>query len=367
MLEDPFVLRFTLLLSLMGMLLIWATRARLRTSRRNAAVLNIPRSGEKPSALNPSPGNAESSTPDPMTLLWREAFGTDHFTYTIVDEHQTVLVKVREAVPEAISSRKYFPRRPQIIPKLMTALRDDDTTLKQLIDIITQDPVLTGDVLRLANSSVYRTSKAPVENIARAVVLLGTDGLRSVIADSVLQPVFKTPAGYYDPFAPLIWELASRSALAAQIWCRSSRLANPFNAHIATLVHHISYIVLFKLTTELYQRAAGSLPRPEVFTRIFCEQIDRVALLIARHWELPATLIEALSEFVKAEPDLQSNPLARACYVGRHAGLLGLLARRQLMDESACSEALMNIGIEPELASSLVQLTTNVSEKEADD
>jgi HDOD domain len=89
------------------------------------------------------------------------------------------------------TQRRYSPRRPNLLPQLMRAINDDDISRRQLSAIIARDPALVGSLLKMANSAFYRVSSRQVESIERAVVMLGSDGLRSLVAAALMQPIFK--------------------------------------------------------------------------------------------------------------------------------------------------------------------------------
>src|SRR3982751_4783486 len=60
---------------------------------------------------------------------------------------------------------KYLPRRPSLLPQLMTAI-NSDTSMRTMARIIGQDGTLLGGLLQLANSSFYRVSGAkPIESL----------------------------------------------------------------------------------------------------------------------------------------------------------------------------------------------------------
>ena len=85
------------------------------------------------------------------------------------------------------SETRYTPRRPSLLPQLLEAVSDEDASLRALSRIISQDPALTGDLLRTANSALYRVSGSPVESIARRPAMLGTQGLRTLISASLVE------------------------------------------------------------------------------------------------------------------------------------------------------------------------------------
>jgi len=117
-----------------------------------------------------------------------------------------VLSAVADSIDASVHQRDYFPRRPLQLPKLLQALNDSEATRKDLVRLIMEDPALAGSVLQRANSAFYRLSPDPVESIDRAVVILGTEGLRGLMAAAILQPVFRVPRGYFEEFAGITWE-----------------------------------------------------------------------------------------------------------------------------------------------------------------
>ena len=77
---------------------------------------------------------------------------------------------------------KYFPRRPTLKTQLGHAFNDERTASDQISRMIAHDPVRTVDGLRLAKSTLYRTSPEPIATIQRAVIVCGFEELRRLLA-----------------------------------------------------------------------------------------------------------------------------------------------------------------------------------------
>ncbi len=120
-------------------------------------------------ALDDAPREALSRPPDP--------------------DHAPVFKAVQQILERIEARPEYIPRRPSLLPKLLATVNDNEATMAEMSRIIAQDPALTGNLLRIANSPIYRTNSLPVDSIDRAVTLVGVQGIRSIIATALLQPV----------------------------------------------------------------------------------------------------------------------------------------------------------------------------------
>lgn len=291
---------------------------------------------------------------DEMDLgLYRLALGVPDFEQSVGKEHDPVRKLVKKSMRKAISQRQYFPRRPLVIPKLLRAIKSEESSKRELVDIIMQDPMLTGDVLRLANSSFYRISTTSVDTIGRAVVLLGLEGLRSVVSISVMQPVFQVPKGYFDSFSETIWDQALKSAVAAQIYARQTRSCDSFTAHLLGLLVSIGHIVIFRLTVHCYMQVPDVMPRAEVFKNLLFEYGDRVSKLVAEDWELADHIVVALNEYIDQSHVNEMSPLSRALYYGRRCATSAVLFERGVISEDDAKSMLLDKGLDERIFKSI--------------
>jgi hypothetical protein len=144
-----------------------------------------------------------------------------------------------------------------------------------------EDPTLAGAVLQRANSAYYRASPEPIESLDRAVFMLGTDGLRSLMAGALLQPVFRIPRGPFEKFADITWEQAERTAIAAEVNARTIGDAEPIVAQLLGRLSLLANIVLFRLTMDKYREQPHLTPRAEVLIEAIRMQRACMASLIA--------------------------------------------------------------------------------------
>ena len=202
----------------------------------------------------------------------------------ILDE----LARLAES-PERAAS--LVPRVPAVIPELLRSLRDESISNADLSRMVAQDLVLVAEVVREANSSFYRPP-SPVKNIEGAVMLLGQNGLRMLIARVAFRPVIGSQSGHFAKLvAPQIWMQSEKCALACATLAPHAGV-NPFEAYLAGLIQNVGLIVAFRLIDQVYNEDV--LPRSDAFAAELLGQSRRLAHAIAREWAFPDNVAQAL-------------------------------------------------------------------------
>lgn len=338
--------------------LIWFYRS------RQATVAAEPESSSHPSASEAGEDSSETDSERPQPAYttpeieaaasgaFRLAFGVARFDYQIRDEHARVLELIDASIEQSVHERDYFPRRPMLLPKLMQALNDREVARETLVKLILEDPAIAGGVLQQANTAFYRVSPARVDNVDRAVWLLGTDGLKRLMATAIMQPVFRVPKGYFDAFAPHTWAHAQRAAAVAERYVASVRTCDPFVAQLLAVMEALARIVIFRLTMDKYRDTPNILPRAEVFIRAMQKHEARVALLIANAWQMTDESKAALLDQARRESPVSMSALAQSVYF---ANLTATLTAGELSVDAA-TEVLVAQGLAADLARDLIEV-----------
>lgn len=206
----------------------------------------------------------------------------------ILDE----LARLAEAPAEAAG---LVPRVPAVIPDILRSLRDDGVSGADLSRMVAQDVVLVAEVVREANSPYYRPP-SPIRNIEGAIVLLGQNGLRMLLARVAFRPVIGMQAGRFArQVAPRVWLQSEKCALAAGTLATHAG-AHPFEAYLAGLVQNVGLIVAFRLVDQLIDPVAAgdALPRSDAFSAALPGHARRLAGAIARQWAFPGSVADAV-------------------------------------------------------------------------
>jgi len=215
---------------------------------------------------------------------------------------------------------KYLPRRPSLLPRLMSAINSDASSMREVARIIGEDGTLLGGLLKLSNSAFYGVRRhKPIESLEKAVALVGTDGMRSLLTTALLHPVMTGTQGPFSSFAEATWEHSQYAASCAELHAVHIEGADAFSARLLVLLRGLASNTVFRIARE-HGVTVNELP-PTAMAKLLDDWVSPMALRIAENWQLPMELCNVLS--APAVPGL-----ARSLRFGRLAGALLVLVNR---------------------------------------
>jgi HD-like signal output (HDOD) protein len=247
--------------------------------------------------------------------------------------HDDVVSATADALHNASTEDRYTPRRPSMLPQLLRAMNDEDVSRRELVAIISRDPSLVGNLLKMANSPFYRVNSQAVESIDRAVVILGNDGIRSLIAAALTQPVFQIRGGDFPKFPEIAWEHTFRMASATVTHAAIVEKADPFAAQLLGLVHGMAAIVVFRVVSDQYEARPRFKANAAVIASLLDSQTAGVARRIAGSWGLSDRILAALDDQIPGKDPEKLSPMGRSLQFGRVASALAVLHMNGALDE----------------------------------
>jgi HD-like signal output (HDOD) protein len=133
-----------------------------------------------------------------------------------------------------------LPSMPHIAARVMEKLSDDDSTPREIHQLIIKDQALAARVLKVANSPYYGASRS-ISTLRDAVMFMGFDSIRSLIMTAVLKGMFLN-VGLSEK---LLWEHAVGCGLAARTIGDEIDFQNKEEAYLAGLMHDVGKTALF--------------------------------------------------------------------------------------------------------------------------
>ncbi|MCX7933718.1 MAG: HDOD domain-containing protein [Planctomycetota bacterium] len=231
---------------------------------------------------------------------------------------QAVLDKIAAALA---GQRPLIPPLPQALLRVQQAVEDQSVGARELAETILDDPSLTANVLRIANSAFYRRSRIRIRTVTGAIVLLGFEAIRNLaLGLRVYQVLSNLPRakGFRE-----IWQHSICCAVGAHALARRLSGALPEEAFVAGLLHDMGKLILDHFFAEEAARVRQIAPPPGLAYLqaeqqiIGCSHPD-AGRFVARQWHFPEEIAEAIGshEFAPSLPMSPTAALLRAVHVG---------------------------------------------------
>lgn len=199
-----------------------------------------------------------------------------------------LLPEVEVALLQLVHERARLPRRPQLLPQLLGLLNDERASGRQIAEVIGRDPALAANLLRLANSPMYRVQSAMVESLDRAVALVGTEGLRQLVAVALMQPVMRLEGGATGSLPERVWE---HTELATGLVARSASGRGRdavFAAQLLALMQGLGAIMVVQALRDACARLQCQAPDATTTAELLQRWARRIGQGVSRAWDLPA-------------------------------------------------------------------------------
>jgi HD-like signal output (HDOD) protein len=258
--------------------------------------------------------------------------------YTAPPElEERILDEVRHLAAQPGEAAGLVPRVPEAIPALLASLNDEDASVQQLAKQVAQDVVLVAEVIREANSAYYRPI-APVKNVEAAIMMLGQNGLRMLLARIAFRPLINMQAGGFARVAaPQVWNQSVSCALAASLMAPGLS-TGVFEAYLAGLMQNVGLVVAFRIADRVC--GEGKVPGSSAFGAQLLAVSRQLSSAIAAHWNFPQEVADAIAHAGAPGPD----HLAEALVLGDRIAKLRLLIDAEVLaeDDSLVTEGLDN-------------------------
>lgn len=187
---------------------------------------------------------------------------------------------------------------PELYVRLNDAVEAGEASTTEIGRIISQDPGLTAHLLRIANSPLYGFS-AKIDTISRAVMVIGTRGLRDlVLAASAVDVFSKIPSNLISMAS--FWRHSIYTGVIARVMAEKCRVLHSERLFVIGLLHDIGQLILFYKIPELarealYRSRSTGQPRYLAEREVLGFDHAQVGGELLRHWSMPESLCSAVA------------------------------------------------------------------------
>jgi HD-like signal output (HDOD) protein len=211
-----------------------------------------------------------------------------------------------------------LPMMPKVVQEVIQLLNDEDAEIREIVEKIERDPVISAKVLRLSNASCYGHSKK-IQNIDDAISLIGLNSLRTLVIASGVTGAFTIVPGLD---MKKFWRHSLVSASIARFIAKERRQETE-TAYIAALMHNIGqlpiHIVFPGAGTGIAEMCKGLsvLERSSVEHATIGIDHCQVGEQLARRWNFPEDIQSAIRYYT--DPlNPKACSLAPVVYMAAH-------------------------------------------------
>ena len=222
-----------------------------------------------------------------------------------------------------------LPSLPRAVALLMNELAHDEPNLRRVNQLFGSDPALAARLLEMANSEAFQGPRQ-IAGVPEALALLGTPHLRTLVSSATLGTTSRSVPGIN---LQQFWRYSLHTAKFARSLAGSVH-QNQVAAYTAGLIHGLGELLIHLADPDRMQSLNTLVPpldirRGKVESRIFGYCYGRVSAALARRWQLPAVVVDALN--------YQHAPFDNHAYEPL-AGVIHLAAWRVRAHESGLDE-----------------------------
>jgi len=208
----------------------------------------------------------------------------------------------REELERTLEFVEDLPTLPAVAFELERVLQDEATGAAEAAIILEEDPSLTANVLRLANSAAFLSSASgTIVTVKTAIVHLGFREVSQLVRTVAIVDAFSGMGKVLDH--EQFWKHSFRVALASRTLIEASKTPLPFDsdeAYVAGLLHDVGMLVLDQYFPNIFSEIQTAVDtqgtaRVEAERRSLQMDHGHVGACLLRIWGLPDFLIESVA------------------------------------------------------------------------
>ena len=229
---------------------------------------------------------------------------------------------------------------PDTALKLMNVMGDPRSTLDDIIDAIKFDQAVTGQVLRLCNSSYFGLTRK-VTSLNDAMLCLGTIKVLQLVMSVHTNDMLSSEQQGYGLEPGVLWKHSVAVALASSLFAQRIRLPDADLVFTAGLLHDIGKVILNEYVAkdfaEIIRRVTDDrMSFVEAEQQVLGFSHEEVGGMIAEKWKLPPAIVRCIRFHHVPSTVNPPDPLVDVVYL---ANCVCLLLGIGLGEDGLCSRA----------------------------
>ncbi len=265
---------------------------------------------------------------------------------------------------------KSFPGMPGTALKLLAMIDDPAMRVSQIEKILRQDPGLTANVLRMANSA-YFGIPSKVGSIRQAVILLGLKRLIQMVVAACVSAIMDKPVPGYDLPPGELWRHSIAVSVAAEGLVKELKVDAGEEIFTAALLHDVGKLVLGEFVKDDFKQIETAVSEGIAFetaeTIVLGTNHADTGAQILTNWSLPDEIVNAVRWHHAPENAEQTSAMLDIVHVANFMSMMiGVGIGRDGLQHQPSVEVTDRLGLEPyhleKVASQTMQWVNELTE-----
>lgn len=207
---------------------------------------------------------------------------------------------------------------PDAVTRIKKLIEDESSTMQDIADVVNFDPALTSQVLKMANSALYKFPNK-IDTISKAVQVIGTNSMYDlVVAYGVAKTFGSIDSGVID--LDKFWEQSVGCALLAKYFADKLGCKESEKLFVAGLLHNIGELIIVQFNPEV-AKVCATFNESETPLQLQMQQMEssyaEIGATLIKMWGIPSSIYGPINKlhFTQHEAESIEEKILQLSYV----------------------------------------------------
>ncbi|RMJ05515.1 HDOD domain protein [Marinobacter litoralis] len=254
-----------------------------------------------------------------------------------------IIETIKADLTSAIENDKLIlPTLPEAALQVREIAESEDTSIADLVTVISNDTALSARIIRVCNSPLFRGSRA-IENLNMAVSRLGMAYTSNLAMGLAMEQMFQATSDMVDKRLRATWQTSTEVAGICHVLAQHYTKLRPDQATLAGLVHLIGVLPILRYVEDHNLDLSGI-----VLDAVIEELHPRIGSLILKKWQFPEALQNVPLDYANFQREVPKADHADLVMIANLQLIAGTNHRWNQMDFTTIS-AFGRLGLDPEM------------------
>jgi putative nucleotidyltransferase with HDIG domain len=221
-----------------------------------------------------------------------------------------------------------LPSLPGVTTKCLNLLRKTDFSMKEAASLMESDPILTAQILKLANSGAYG-GRDTIKSVLNAATRLGEQKLRAFLVEASARKIFESGDPRIAQASTGLWSHSIAVAVLARDLMAFTSAGDPELGYLGGLLHDIGKPVVAGMLLDVERAVAGTRQQAlwlngDEWIGVVQRCHRQVGVSIAEKWQMPDVVCRTVrdcEEYDNADRLSVANVVRFANAIAKQEGL----------------------------------------------